>query len=151
VRLTFDAAPAFVDLSAGMPPVWDQGDSDSCVDHAESALGDGEPADVNDLQACLSAGLPVAFGCTLFESFGLDQTVVETPAQGERVAGPHCMVVVGIGFGHEWAEFPDADPDTRYVKVRNSWGTDAHLDGHLLMPVSYLLAHAADFWTTRSA
>lgn len=150
-HLTFDASPAFVDLSAAMPPVWNQGDEDSCVEHAESALGVGEHTDVRDLQACLSDGFPVAFGCTLFESFGLEQAVVETPAHDEHVAGPHCMVIVGIGFGYEWAEFLDVDPGARYVKVRNSWGADAHVDGHLLMSVSYLLAHAADFWTTRSA
>jgi hypothetical protein len=153
--IAFDAAPAFVDLSPAMPPVWHQGDEDSCLEYAVSALylyaGGIVGTDVSDLQACLSDGSPVVFGCTLFQSFATEPAVLPMPADGEPVLGPHAMVVVGIGYGHEWVDYPDADPDTRYVKVRNSWGTDAHNGGHLLIPTDYLVRYGADFWTIRSA
>jgi hypothetical protein len=151
----FDAAPAFVDLSPGMPPVWHQGDEDACFECAAAALGrewfacDHEA--VSDVQACLSDGYPIVFGCTLFESFAAEPAVLAMPAEDEPVLGPHAMVVVGIGYGHEWVDYPDAVPDTRYVKVRNSWGTDAHNGGHLLIPTDYLVRYGADFWTIRSA
>jgi C1A family cysteine protease len=138
-----------------MPPVWHQGDEDACSELAGWSVyeftGGGGCTPVSDLQACLSDGSPVVFGCTLFESFATEPAVLAMPADDEPVLGPHAMVVVGIGYGHEWVDYPDADPHTRYVKVRNSWGTDAHHGGHLLIPTDYLVRYGADFWTIRSA
>lgn len=110
------------------------------------------------LQSCLNDGFPVVVGLTLYESFesqeSLSSGVVPYPQWGERALGGHCMLVVGIGYGREWVadgQFPAAAPDVRYVKLRNSWGTDVYQGGYLLMPAAYLHRHGADFWTIRSA
>lgn len=112
---------------------------------------------VSDVQECLSDGFPVVFGITLSESFADDAAMlsgVVAPTAGEGVIGPHCMVAVGIGYGSEWVaagQFPDADPDVRYLKVRNSWGADVYQGGYLLTPIDYPRRYGADFWTIRSA
>ena len=110
------------------------------------------------VQACLSEGFPVVVGLTLYESFesqaALSSGVVRWPQPWEQVLGGHCMAVVGIGMGAEWiaaGQFPTANPNVRYVKLRNSWGTDVYQGGYLLMPANYLHRHGADFWTIRNA
>lgn len=108
------------------------------------------------IQACLSEGFPVDIGVMLYESFeGQEQLasgVIPMPERGEQVLGGHCMAVWGIGKGSDWkavGQFPEADDDTVYVKVRNSWGDGVYQRGYLLMPVAYLTRYGQDFWTIR--
>lgn len=116
------------------------------------------PAWAGASQASLSEGFPVVVGLTLYESFESDQAlssgVVPWPSRGENILGGHCMLEVGIGYGHEWiaaGQFPDALPDVHYSKMRNSWGTDVYQAGYLLIPSAYLHRHGQDFWTIRTA
>jgi C1A family cysteine protease len=108
-----------------------------------------------DIQQALSAGLPVVIGVTLYASFessdAISSGIVPMPDTAhEDVLGGHCMAVWGIGHGLDWRtadQFPTADPNTLYVKVRNSWGTGVYQGGYLLMPIGYLSRYGSDFWT----
>jgi len=150
------AALALYAYAGGLswPDLYDEMQVREAVKACAEACG-AEYLAVTDLQGCLSDGFPVTFGITLTESFTHDAALlsgVVTPAPGDEVVGPHCLVAVGIGYGAEWADqFPDADPGVRYVKARNSWGDDVHQDGHLLVPIDYVVRHGADFWMMRSA
>jgi C1A family cysteine protease len=111
------------------------------------------------IQSCLSEGYPVDIGVTLYESFESEEALfsgyVPMPSDGEQVLGGHCMAIVGIGTGNDWhkdGQFLKANLNAtkKYVKVRNSWGTDVYEKGYLLMPVEYVTGHLGrDYWTIR--
>lgn len=164
----FETEAAFVDLSfdPAMPLVSDQGDDGSCVAHASLALFtwatakglDLQIVGAPDVQACLSDGRPVAVGLLVFEPFVshdvMRSGVVPDPGRRARFVGGHYLLIVGIGYGSEWieyGEFASADPSVRYVKVRNSWGTDVYQQGHLLISVDYLTRYSTERWTVMQA
>lgn len=95
---------------------------------------------INTLYGALADGHPVAFGCTLFESFEsfvVEQTgEVPMPADIEAPIGGHAMVAVGY------------DMQRGAVLVRNSWGAGWGIAGHCWMPTAYLAdpGLSADFW-----
>lgn len=97
--------------------------------------------DFTDLQECLTLGLPVVFGMTVYESFE-SQTVQETgimpmPKKGEKILGGHALCLCGIDTIKE-----------RFI-VRNSWGENWGDKGYFYMPYEYLLdeQYCRDFWT----
>lgn len=150
--------PYEISRYAEAPPT--QADLDAIENRATEYLSVGRwgPA----IQACLEDGYPVVIGVRLYSSFEGDQAwstgVVPYPEPGESEVGGHCMLVVGAGYGWEWAThgfatdgFPDAIAGRRYALVRNSWGADAYVGGHLLLPMPYLHRHGNDFWTIRQA
>ena len=98
-----------------------------------------------DLEACLAAGYPVAFGFTVYESFESDSVaqsgVVPLPnLESEHVVGGHAVVMVGYDRAAQ-----------RFI-CRNSWGTGWGMAGYFTMPYAYVLypSLASDFWTIRS-
>lgn len=69
------------------------------------------------MKACLTAGLPIVVGFTVYDSFESDAVAqtgdVPMPAPGEQTLGGHCVLVVGYVVR-----------SGRPVWVcRNSWGT----------------------------
>lgn len=85
-----------------------------------------------EMQAHLSASMPIAFGFTVYESFEsgtvAEQGIVPMPAAHEAVLGGHEVLMVG---------YLAAEPD--YALCRNSWGNGWGMDGYFLMPWNYLL------------
>jgi len=108
------------------------------------------------IQGCLSQGFPVVIGVSLYSSFEdqvtLASGVVPMPGPDEQVIGGHCMAIFGVGFGREWRDYPNAEPDTLYVKVRNSWGLVYQgRTGYCLIPADYMPLYGSDFWVIRKA
>ncbi|HEY2086390.1 MAG TPA: C1 family peptidase [Mycobacterium sp.] len=103
------------------------------------------PQDLTHMRACLAEGFPIDIGFTVFESFESPEVaatgVVPMPQRGEQIVGGHCVAVVGY------------DDAKGMFLVRNSWGTDWGINGHFLMPYTFLTDPdlASDFWTIRSA
>jgi C1A family cysteine protease len=101
-------------------------------------------ADFEHIKHSLSAGYPVIFGITLFESFEsaeVAQTgLVPMPKVGrESVLGGHAVMIVGY------------DDTKQHVIVRNSWGTGWGDKGYFYLPYAYVQNPelASDFWTLR--
>lgn len=94
-----------------------------------------------DLKAAVATGNPVAFGCSISDSFESRQVtrsgVVPMPAAGEKIIGGHAMLIVGY------------DDAAQVFIVRNSWGADWGARGYCFMPYAFILNRgiAADFWT----
>ncbi len=88
----------------------------------------------------LLSGLPIVFGMTVYNSFLSDQVaisgIIPYPQMSERVAGGHCMAIVGYHA-----------IDDSFI-VRNSWGTTWGQKGYCRIPASYLTNSdlATDFW-----
>ncbi len=91
------------------------------------------PLDLDAWKHCLAEGMPIVFGCVLFESF--DQCnqrggVVPMPSPQEVTReshGGHSMCCVGY-----------SDVDQVFI-IRNSWGTDWGDAGYCYMPYNYLM------------
>ena len=71
------------------------------------------PQTPDSIRGVLTAGWPIIFGQTLYESFESDAVtrtgIVPVPASNESVVGRHCMVL----WGHQTS--------TELYKVANSW------------------------------
>jgi C1A family cysteine protease len=95
---------------------------------------------IDQMRDCLAAGLPFAFGFTVYESFESDavaQTgIVPMPSSNEEVLGGHAVLAVGYD-----------DASTSFI-VRNSWSDKWGQQGHFLIPYSYLTNPdlSDDFW-----
>ena len=96
------------------------------------------PIKLANIQNVLTHGIPIVFGCTLYQSFESNQVasngMVPMPGLNENVVGGHCMVIVGSN-------------DTHFI-VRNSWGSGWGDGGYCYMPHEYLTNTdlADDFW-----
>jgi C1A family cysteine protease len=107
------------------------------------------PQRIEQLQACLAAGFPFAFGFTIYSSFfdanKRPKTYIPVPKPQELPQSGHAVVAVGY------------DNSRQLIICRNSWNTkDSHGEiqekGHFYMPYAYITDPdlAADFWTVRS-
>jgi C1A family cysteine protease len=98
---------------------------------------------LDDVLHCLADGYPFVFGFTVYDYFESEEMaengILKMPTPGERVLGGHA--VLGCGY----------DQTTKYVLVRNSWGTDWGIQGYFWMPFDYLTNRdlSDDFWTIR--
>jgi len=114
---------------------------------------------LESIQSCLTEGYPLNFSVTLYPAFegayALRNGIIPMPNPKENSPiGGHSMAIVGIGYGKDWiadGQFKKADPNTLYVKVRNSWGKDYFQNGYLLLPFDYLglYGYQSDYWTAR--
>jgi C1A family cysteine protease len=93
-----------------------------------------------DYQTALAAGLPVAFGFTVYDSFQSDEVaqtgVVPMPAKSESSLGGHAVLMVGY------------DDASQRVIVRNSWGSAWGQGGYFTLPYAYVTDRTLsdDFW-----
>jgi len=92
------------------------------------------PLDLDAWKHALAQGMPIVFGCILFESFDeCNQRggVVPMPSPEEvqrESHGGHSMCAVGY-----------SDVDEVFI-VRNSWGTSWGDEGYCYMPYNYLMS-----------
>ena len=98
----------------------------------------------NQLKQCLSAGFPIIFGMSVFESFESDDVaktgMVPMPKDNEKMLGGHAVLLVGY------------DKDESYWICRNSWGEDWGDDGYFYLPHEFLAKdkrYASDFWVLK--
>jgi C1A family cysteine protease len=103
--------------------------------------------DLAHLKGCLASGYPFIFGFYMSEAF--DQPapgpvtqggVLPMPPPDEPLGAGHAVVAVGYDDAH------------RTFLIRNSWGPDWGIGGHIMMPYAFLMHphRASDFWTVRS-
>ncbi len=95
-----------------------------------------------DVLACLMEGFPFVLGVSVYESFESDAAlksgIIPMPRADEALLGGHCM------FGCA------SDVETKYIKVKNSWGEDVGDKGYFYLPFDYISDFASDMWTIRS-
>lgn len=108
-------------------------------------IWDGDPVKLLDqLKASLAAGLPFAFGFTVYSSIW-DPAVqasgdIPFPKAGDQVEGGHAVMAVGY------------DESKRRFLIRNSWGTDWGQQGYGTLPYEYVEKEISDdFWVLATA
>ncbi len=94
---------------------------------------------LSQLQGCLAAGFPFAFGFSVFDGW-YDQSphspVIPVPSQSDALVGGHAVLCVGYDNGKS------------LFKIRNSWGPAEGDGGYFYMPYAYVTEPtlAGDFW-----
>jgi C1A family cysteine protease len=94
---------------------------------------------LSQLQGCLAAGYPFAFGFSVFAGWynaNPRPVVLPFPSHGEEIVGGHAVLCVGY------------DNATGLFKIRNSWGGTAGEKGYFYMHYSFVTEPtiASDFW-----
>lgn len=116
---------------------------------------------VGDFQACLTAGIPIMVGFSVYESFESNNVaangVVPMPRTREQLLGGHAVLVVGYLSGMEVSALLEADGlstanlnlSSNYWVCRNSWSADWGHKGYFYMPQGYFMnsSLSSDFWT----
>lgn len=101
---------------------------------------------ISEMKACLTAGLPIVIGFTVYDSFESDAVAatgdVPMPNSTGQVLGGHCVTVVGYTVRNGvpvWI-------------CRNSWGPGWGDKGYFYFPEAYLTNPdlANDFWTVQT-
>lgn len=88
------------------------------------------------IKSSLSAGFPVAFGFTVYDTIDDDAGIVSMPSRHSKNEGGHAVLAVGYDDGN------------RALLFRNSWGKRWGQDGYGWLPYDYVLEGLAeDFWT----
>jgi len=84
--------------------------------------------DPKDIRSAISEGYPVAISLMVFDSFVPVEGFIPmpTPEDINGLKGSHAMVIVGY------------DDDTRFYRVRNSWGRSFGDKGYCYIPYSYI-------------
>ena len=96
--------------------------------------------DLNSLAPILTAGHPIIFGATLYDSFESEAVaktgLVPMPGTKEGQVGGHAILIVGV------------DLDKKVFIVRNSWGEGWGDKGYCYMPIDYITNPdlCDDFW-----
>lgn len=99
--------------------------------------------DITSVKTALAAGFPVVIGFNVYSSFE-SATVSRTglmpmPAPRELLLGGHATLVVGY------------NDVSRYLIVRNSWGSGWGDRGYFYMPYTYVTPnYMSDFWVINS-
>jgi C1A family cysteine protease len=94
---------------------------------------------LSQLQGCLAAGFPFAFGFSVFDGwYGQipHSNVIPVPSQSDALVGGHAVLCVGY------------DNSKGLSKIRNSWGPTEGDNGYFYMPCAYVTETtlASDFW-----
>ena len=84
--------------------------------------------DPKDIRSAISEGYPVAISLKIFDSFAPVEGFIPMPTPTDIVGkkGNHAMVIVGY------------DNETRFYRVRNSWGRHFGDKGYCYIPYSYI-------------
>ena len=84
--------------------------------------------DAKDIRSAISEGYPVAISLNVFDSFTPVEGFVPMPTAEDitGLKGSHAMVIVGY------------DDETRFYRVRNSWGRSFGDKGYCYIPYSYI-------------
>ncbi len=99
---------------------------------------------LSQLQGCLAAGYPFAFGFSVFSNWYNQQappaTTIPLPSMADSMVGGHAVLCVGY------------DNATNLFKIRNSWGPLQGDQGYFYMPYAYATEStlASDFWVINS-
>ena len=101
------------------------------------------PQNLKHIKLCLSKGLPIVFGFTVFSSFEhreIQETgIMKMPDSADTPLGGHAVMAVGYDDRHQW------------IIVRNSWGSSWGDGGYFYMPYRYICDQGlcSDFWTVQ--
>ena len=139
----YDATPAPYD-GGPFPPgsrAATQPSAAACTDAAKYKITVYQRLNQNltQLQGCLAAGYPFAFGFSVFASWynaNPRPVTIPFPANGDDVVGGHAVLCVGY------------DNSTGLFRIRNSWGSGAGDNGYFYMHYSFVTepTMASDFW-----
>jgi C1A family cysteine protease len=91
---------------------------------------------LSDMQECLAAGYPFAFGIPVYDSFMKvgKSGRAKIPKLSENMLGGHAMLCVGYS------------KPGKYFIVKNSWGRSYGKKGYVYIPFKYM-AQANECWT----
>ena len=93
---------------------------------------------LSQLREAISAGYPVVFGFTVYQSFESEEVaktgIMSMPNKNEKVLGGHAVAAVGFN-------------ENSFI-IRNSWGEQWGENGYFYMPNEFITNNnlANDFW-----
>ena len=98
---------------------------------------------LSQLQGCLAAGFPFAFGFTVFDGWYKQNphpAVIPVPSATDTPVGGHAVLCIGY------------DNNKSLFKIRNSWGPNEGDQGYFYMPYAYVTEPtlANDLWVINS-
>lgn len=110
------------------------------------------PTEILDrLRSNISAGLPVMFGFTVYDSISQAETTGKIPFPGgrDRVLGGHAVAAIGYDDEMKIRNLnARARESEGAILVRNSWGKSWGERGYGWLPYDYVLEELAeDFWS----
>lgn len=112
------------------------------------------PQTEDAIKSVLAAGIPIAFGFMVHESFMTKKVaesgVMPKPAKFfDNILGGHAIVAVGYLTDYEAGD----QGIKNWIICRNSWGKEWGKDGHFLMPMKEMFlkkSQCSDFWCVHS-
>ena len=114
-------------------------------------IGTAKDALLTQIKANLSAGLPLMFGFTVYNSISQAATTgkIPYPTAGEKIAGGHAIAAVGFD---DTLKIKNTNPKAAETKgallIRNSWGTGWGDGGYGWLPYEYVQKGlAVDWWS----
>jgi len=102
----------------------------------------------------LAAGLPLAFGFTVYSSISDAATSgkIPYPANGEKTIGGHAVDAVGYNDNIRIRNNSSGKETIGAMLIRNSWGDKWGMAGYGWLPYDYVLRGlATDWWTMVTA
>ena len=106
---------------------------------------------LTQIKANLSAGLPLMFGFTVYNSISQAAATgkIPYPTPGEKIAGGHAIAAIGYD---DTMKIKNTNPKAVETKgallIRNSWGTGWGSGGYGWLPYEYVLKGlAVDWWS----
>lgn len=106
---------------------------------------------LSQIKTNLTAGLPLMFGFTVYNSISQANATgkIPYPTAGEKIVGGHAVAAVGFDDGIKIRNnTPGAAETTGALLIRNSWGMGWGTGGYGWLPYAYVTSHlAVDWWS----